>query len=87
MGKIHAERAMMLLDGGGVTVAERSGSNADTLVAPASTGLAAGAAAVGEFRCRSCGYGVTVQRALPICPMCGGTEWEQASRPFGRARA
>jgi rubrerythrin len=86
MGKNRHERAMMLLDGGGVTVAERSGSNAHTLVAPASTGLATGAAAEGEFRCRSCGYGVIVQRALPRCPMCGGTAWEQSTRPFGRAR-
>jgi len=34
--------------------------------------LAAGAPAVGEFRCSECGYGVSVYRALPICPMCGG---------------
>ena len=44
-------------------------------------GLAAGAAwvagarAKGEFRCEECGYGVTVYRSLPVCPMCHGTEW------------
>jgi rubrerythrin len=30
----------------------------------------------GEFRCSDCGYGAIVRRALPPCPMCGGTEWE-----------
>lgn len=30
----------------------------------------------GEFRCSDCGYGAVVQRALPPCPMCGGTVWE-----------
>jgi rubredoxin len=40
--------------------------------------LAAGEPAVGEFRCSACGYGVSVYRALPICPMCGGTAWEHA---------
>ena len=39
----------------------------------------------GPFRCVSCGYGVTVYRALPICPMCGGTAWQPAGwRPSGR---
>src|SRR5438477_12176423 len=33
----------------------------------------------GEFRCADCGYGAVVHRALPPCPMCGGTVWE--SRP------
>ena len=32
----------------------------------------AGARAKGGFRCRDCGYGVTVYRSLPTCPMCGG---------------
>jgi rubrerythrin len=36
----------------------------------------AGAQAVGEFRCADCGYGAVVHRALPPCPMCGGTVWE-----------
>ncbi|MFL5960576.1 MAG: hypothetical protein ACJ75G_09950 [Gaiellaceae bacterium] len=30
----------------------------------------------GEFRCADCGYGAVVHRALPHCPMCGGTVWE-----------
>jgi rubrerythrin len=41
--------------------------------------LVAGTKAAGEFRCGDCGYGAVVQRALPPCPMCGGTVWE--SRP------
>lgn len=39
----------------------------------------AGTDIAGEFRCADCGYGAVVQRALPPCPMCGGTVWE--SRP------
>jgi rubredoxin len=40
----------------------------------------------GEFHCSECGYGVTVYRALPLCPMCGGTSWEQAAwSPLTRA--
>jgi hypothetical protein len=30
----------------------------------------------GDFRCAECGYGAVVHRALPPCPMCGGTVWE-----------
>ena len=41
--------------------------------------LLAGTQAAGEFRCADCGYGAVIQRALPLCPMCGGTIWE--SRP------
>ena len=26
----------------------------------------------GDYRCEECGYGVSVVRALPRCPMCGG---------------
>lgn len=49
--------------------------------------LAAGAPAVGEFRCSECGYGVIVHRELPSCPMCGGTAWEQSAwSPFSRSR-
>lgn len=48
--------------------------------------LAAGQAAVGEFRCSECGYGVIVQRELPPCPMCQGEAWERGGwRPFTRA--
>jgi rubrerythrin len=39
----------------------------------------AGTDVSGEFRCSECGYGAVVRRALPPCPMCGGTVWE--SRP------
>jgi hypothetical protein len=40
--------------------------------------LAAGANAVGEFQCSSCGYGVSVRSRLPAaCPMCAGEAWEQ----------
>jgi rubrerythrin len=40
--------------------------------------LVAGAEARGEYRCTGCGYGVTVYRQLPRCPMCGAEEaWEQ----------
>jgi rubrerythrin len=43
-------------------------------------GFAAGSAAKGEFRCTDCGYGVTVYRELPRCPMCGSESWEQLDR-------
>jgi len=47
----------------------------------------AGAHVKGEFHCAECGYGVTVYRALPVCPMCGGIEWEQSAwSPLSRAR-
>ena len=47
----------------------------------------AGQAVKGEFHCSACGYGVTIVRALPVCPMCGGTSWEQSPwSPFTRAR-
>ena len=39
----------------------------------------AGTDVSGEFRCSDCGYAAVVRRALPPCPMCGGTVWE--SRP------
>jgi rubrerythrin len=43
--------------------------------------------AKGEYHCSDCGYGVTVHRVLPRCPMCGGGAWEQAAwSPFTRAR-
>ena len=45
--------------------------------------LAAGTSAKGEYHCADCGYGVTVVRALPLCPMCGGKSWEQSTwSPF-----
>lgn len=37
----------------------------------------------GEFHCSGCGYGVTICRTLPLCPMCGGQTWEQTAwSPF-----
>ena len=46
----------------------------------------AGDAGKGRFRCSECGYGVTVYRTLPVCPMCSGSSWAQAAwSPFGRA--
>jgi hypothetical protein len=37
----------------------------------------------GEFHCSGCGYGVTICRTLPRCPMCGGQTWEQTAwSPF-----
>jgi rubredoxin len=42
------------------------------------------AAMVGDYRCRECGYGVTVYRELLRCPMCGATAWEQTP---GRLRS
>jgi rubrerythrin len=45
-----------------------------------------GTAAKGEFHCSECGYGVTVCRELPRCPMCGGGAWEQSEwSPESRA--
>jgi rubrerythrin len=32
----------------------------------------------GEFRCASCGYGIVSRGALPDCPICRGTVWEQS---------
>lgn len=38
----------------------------------------AGSSAAGEFHCADCGYGVTVQVRLPVCPMCGGDTWAKS---------
>ncbi len=47
--------------------------------------LVAGERAKGEYRCLDCGYGVTVYRELPRCPMCGANEWEPLDwMPFTR---
>jgi rubredoxin len=47
--------------------------------------FAAGQSVKGEYHCSDCGYGVTIVRALPLCPMCGGTSWEQSDwSPFTR---
>jgi lipopolysaccharide biosynthesis regulator YciM len=34
----------------------------------------------GDYRCATCGYGVSVHRSLPRCPMCGGNAWLDAAR-------
>jgi hypothetical protein len=48
--------------------------------------LVTGSRAKGEYRCSECGYGVTVYRELPPCPMCGSVVWEQlAWSPMTRA--
>ena len=48
----------------------------------------AGEPAKGDFHCSECGYGVTVYRALPACPMCACETWEQTAwSPFTRATA
>jgi rubrerythrin len=45
----------------------------------------AGNPASGEYHCSQCGYGITVRRDLPLCPMCGSTTWERAAwSPFAR---
>ena len=49
--------------------------------------LSMGQQVKGEFHCSECGYGVTVHRELPRCPMCGGGSWEQSDwSPFTRDR-
>jgi hypothetical protein len=42
----------------------------------------AGTDVSGEFRCSDCGYGAVIRRALPACPMCGGTVWEHRPPRF-----
>ena len=37
---------------------------------------AAGTEVSGDARCADCGYGAVVHGALPRCPMCGGSVWE-----------
>ena len=49
--------------------------------------VSTGQLAKGEFQCSACGYSVTVHRALPRCPVCGGEAWEPRDwSPFMRAR-
>lgn len=64
----------------------------EAVTAPEAEGFvqfwASGESVKGEFHCADCGYGVTVYRELPLCPMCGGTSWEQTPwSPLTRARA
>jgi hypothetical protein len=46
--------------------------------------FATGDAVVGRYQCSECSYGVSIQRELPLCPMCGGTLWEQLLEPPSR---
>jgi hypothetical protein len=49
--------------------------------------LQTGTKVKGEYRCCGCGYGITVYRELPRCPMCGAGAWEQLLwSPFGYGR-
>jgi len=53
------------------------GSKADEVELPDYVQFfATGTITVGQFHCSECGYGVSVRRSLPLCPMCGGTSWE-----------
>jgi hypothetical protein len=46
----------------------------------------AGSRAIGQYRCADCGYGITIHAELPVCPMCGGTTWEETAwSPFSNA--
>ena len=46
-----------------------------------------GSHVAGDFRCASCGYGIVFRGALPHCPICHGSAWEESAwRPFSRGR-
>jgi rubrerythrin len=75
----HVVRAADSVGGQHIEQATASRSVADEFVEFWSMGTAA----TGEFHCSECGYGVTVFRELPVCPMCGGESWEQSTwSPF-----
>jgi rubrerythrin len=77
MGKFDPRRATHARPTQGVNVIE--GSRYEPLEAAGYVEFAAtGDEASGAFQCAECGYGVAVQRVLPLCPMCGGTAWEHA---------
>lgn len=41
------------------------------------------AAVAAEYHCADCGYGAILRSARPLCPMCGGSTWEEGvSSPF-----
>lgn len=74
------------LDEEGVSVIEGEGVRDGAAVDDFVVFLGTGDRAKGSFRCADCGYGVTVTLALPACPMCAGTAWEESAwSPFGRA--
>jgi rubrerythrin len=55
---------------------------------PRSTALlVAGLRVKGEFRCAGCGYGISISRELPRCPMCGTEHWEQLQWGTGPLRS
>jgi len=65
----------------GVEVDESAAASASPTAIPLDDGgfaefVLAGTPVSGDFRCADCGYGAVVHRALPQCPMCGGTVWE-----------
>jgi rubrerythrin len=65
-----------------VTKAESPRQTAEDFVEILMTGVQV----KGEFHCAECGYGVTIVRELPACPMCGNESWEQTAwSPFARA--
>ena len=39
--------------------------------------ISTGVKGEGDFRCAGCGYGISISRELPRCPMCGTESWEQ----------
>jgi rubrerythrin len=39
--------------------------------------------ATAQYRCRRCGYGISVSGAMPLCPMCQRRNW----KPIPIARA
>ena len=49
--------------------------------------LVAGLKVKGEFRCAGCGYGISISRELPRCPMCGTEAWEQLQWRTGPLRS
>ena len=46
-----------------------------------------GVKAKGEYRCAGCGYGISITRELPRCPMCGTESWEQLQWATGPLRS
>lgn len=41
-----------------------------------------------DYRCTSCGYGISVREPPDACPMCRGTTWELGEwRPFSTSTA
>ena len=68
------------LDGSGPTADGGVFPRTPAALLPALSGFVdfatAGTQISGDFRCADCGYGAVVHGALPRCPMCGGSVWE-----------